>query len=255
MRNRYTAASFATLFAASLLMVRSASAQHGHGSSHSSGHRGGHSGGHAQGGAHVGGHSGGRTLSAPFQNSTRRGVVARHGASSVRALHHDALIVRHGLHVGMGVGMRRYHDARYAHGYSFYGVPHLGFGFGNPYAYRADYRYANARTVRTIDTTQPSALRVVGPGVVSDADSLLVEEISATIVRVSWWSDGRPVEEVGLFLADTAENVLAVQTIRAAPFTALFEPDDAVAFIGLTVVWPNGRRSTTLLPFRVPEAR
>ena len=95
----------------------------------------------------------------------------------------------------------------------------------------------------------------MGPGVVSGDDILVVEEVSATVVRVSWRNDGRLVEEVGLFLADTAQTVLAVQMIRAAPFTALFEPDEAVAFIGLTVVWPNGRRSTTLLPFRVPEAR
>ena len=255
MRNRYTAASLATLFAASLLMVRGAAAQHGHGSSHSSGHSGGHSGGHAQGGTHVGGHSGGRILSGPPQSSIRRGVVERHDAVNAGPLHHDALRVRHGLHVGIGVGTRRYHDARYAHGYSYYGAPCFGLGFGYPYAYPYGHRYANARAARTIDNSQPSALRVVGPGVVSDGDSLVVEKISPTIVRVSWRSDGRPVEEVGLFLADTAETVLAVQTLRAAPFTALFEPDEAVAFIGLTVVWPNGRSSTTLLPFRVPEAQ
>lgn len=153
----------------------------------------------------------------------------------------------------MGVRSWRYRDARYAHGYSVYGVP--SFALGYPYAYPADSRYASARTARTFDASRPSALQVAGPGVVSDADTLLVEEISATIVRVSWRSDGRPIEEVGLFLADMAETVLAIQTIRAAPFTALFEPGDTVAFIGLTVVWPNGGRSTTLLPLRRPGGR
>ena len=254
MRNRYIATSFAALFAASLLTARNGAAQHGHGGDHSAGHSAGHSRGQAHAGPRAGGHPGGRILSGPRQSSIRHGVAARHDAWSVRPVHH-APRVRHGLHVGMGVGTRRYHAAQYAHGYSVYGAPYFGFGCGYPYAYAYGYRYTNGRTGRTIDTSPPLALRVAGPGVVSDDDSLVVEEVSATIVRVLWRNDSRLVEEVGLFQADTAQTVLAVPMIRAAPLTALFEPDEAVAFVGLTVGWPNGRRSTRLLPFRVPEAR
>ena len=119
---------------------------------------------------------------APFGPESRRAMTR----GAVRPVHHDAPRVRHGLHVGIGVGTRRYHDAQYAHGYSVHGAPYVGFGFGYPYAYAYGYRYANGRTGRIIDTSQPPALRVVGPGVVSGDDILVVEEVSATVVRLSW---------------------------------------------------------------------
>jgi hypothetical protein len=120
MRNRYIATSFAALFAASLLTARNGAAQHGHGGDHSAGH----SRGQAHAGPRAGGHPGGRILSGPRQSSIRHGVAARHDAWSVRPVHH-APRVRHGLHLGMGVGTRRYHAAQYAHGYSVYGPPTL----------------------------------------------------------------------------------------------------------------------------------
>jgi hypothetical protein len=45
---------------------------------------------------------------------------------------------------------------------------------------------------------------------------------------------------------------LASQTIRAAPFTALFEPPPSAAFVGVTLVRPDGSSVTTELPYRAP---
>ncbi|MFZ5624540.1 MAG: hypothetical protein ACOY71_08925 [Gemmatimonadota bacterium] len=58
------------------------------------------------------------------------------------------------------------------------------------------------------------------------------------------------MDEVALFLADSARKVLAVQTLSAEPFTALFEPPVATAVAGMTIVWPGGEKSTTLVAYR-----
>ena len=44
--------------------------------------------------------------------------------------------------------------------------------------------------------------------------------------------------------------VLAAQTVRSPPFTALFEPPPGTAFTGMTVVLPGGTLVTQFLPYR-----
>ena len=53
-----------------------------------------------------------------------------------------------------------------------------------------------------------------------------------------------------LFLADTMRNPLAVQTVRAPQYTAIFEPPPGTAFAGVTVVWPDGSASTRVVAYR-----
>ncbi len=72
-------------------------------------------------------------------------------------------------------------------------------------------------------------------------------ERATPILRVSWEPMGRQAEEVALFIADSAQAILAVQTVRAPPFTALFEPPVEAVFAGMTVVWPSGSKSTRLV--------
>lgn len=69
------------------------------------------------------------------------------------------------------------------------------------------------------------------------------------MVRLTWQDRGRQVE-VGLFLADSMQTVLAVQTMRSPPFTALFEPTPDATVAGVTVVWTRGTSSTTLVEYR-----
>ncbi len=140
--------------------------------------------------------------------------------------------------------------------------------YGDPYAYRDPYaRDPRLKDVDTLpqadtlpttdrspaaDTPPPLAGRVAVPGP-SGTDSLVVEqatlsgERTVSVLRVSWRPMGRQAEEVALFLADTAQAILAVQTVRAPPFAAVFEPPAETVFAGMTVVWPSGSKSTRLV--------
>lgn len=208
------------LFPALLLAVpKIAEAQHGHGGHGSSG--GGHA--VAQGRHGVVQHGG-------------RGLVIRSGGRTIshgvrRHFRHDALRPRHGLHVGLGpLG---YYYGRYS----------------SPWSARYPYyasRYS-AATVRRSATVATPSDQFRGPGV-SDDDSLVVERVSASIVRVTWLPGRQSVSEVGIFLADSAETVLAVQTLRAPPYAAVFEATSAAAFAGVTVVERDGSPATALVP-------
>jgi hypothetical protein len=95
------------------------------------------------------------------------------------------------------------------------------------------------------------------PGTGSTAgDSLMVERVMVMDVvpeaalRLTWRNAGLPAQQVALFLADTAQAVVAAQTIRAPPFTALLQPPPGTAFAGVTVAWQDGTTSTRLVPYR-----
>ncbi len=88
-------------------------------------------------------------------------------------------------------------------------------------------------------------------------DSLVVNRVSvrdvipASALRLTWRNAGLEADQVVLFLADTAQATLVAQTLRAPPFTALFEPPRGTAFVGLSVTWPDGTTSTQVVPFEV----
>jgi hypothetical protein len=72
-----------------------------------------------------------------------------------------------------------------------------------------------------------------------------------TLVRLTWPNNRRmAAAQVAFFLADSAKTVLSAQTVRAAPFTAVFEPAPRTAFTGMTVVLPGGNVVTRFLPYR-----
>jgi hypothetical protein len=98
------------------------------------------------------------------------------------------------------------------------------------------------------------------PGTGSTAgDSLMVERVMVmdvvpeAVLRLTWRNAGLPAQQVALFLADTAQAVIAAQTIRAPPFTALLQPPPGTAFAGVTVAWRDGTTSTRLVPYRSVE--
>jgi hypothetical protein len=72
---------------------------------------------------------------------------------------------------------------------------------------------------------------------------------SRDIVRLSWRDRGVYASQVAFFLADGSRNVLSAQTVRAPPFTALFEPSAKTAFAGMSVVLPNGALVTRFVPY------
>jgi hypothetical protein len=87
---------------------------------------------------------------------------------------------------------------------------------------------------------------VRGPGRVGE--ELAAERVDGSIVRLTWNDGSDGVQEVSLFVADAEQKVLAAQTVRAAPFTALFDLAPGTAYVGVTLLHQDGVKSTTLVP-------
>jgi hypothetical protein len=78
-------------------------------------------------------------------------------------------------------------------------------------------------------------------------DELAIERLAGGVVRLTW-QDEEEVEAVSLFVAGATRNALALQTVRAAPFTALLDLAPERAYVGAVVSYRDGIRSTTLIP-------
>jgi hypothetical protein len=140
-------------------------------------------------------------------------------------------------------------------------TPYFGIStaYAYPYASAGDASAGGAyvaETTTTRDISQQPALgrQLAAPGIAT-GDSLVVERVSVmdivprTVLRLTWRNHGLAAAQVALFLADTAQGVLSGQTLRSPPFTALFEPPAGTAFVGMTVVWPDGTLSTRFVPY------
>lgn len=156
--------------------------------------------------------------------------------------HHFGFGFHHGLHVGVGLGFLPFFGPWNSYAVPYYGYPGPPYPIG-PYE------------------GPPLGPRIAVPGVGEAGDSLVVEpvsvmgEVPTTALRITWQDDGREAEEVALFLADTAQTVLVVQTLTAPPYTALLEPPPETAFAGMTAVWPNGTKATRLVAYQVLSER
>lgn len=133
----------------------------------------------------------------------------------------------HGLHVG----------ARFGSAFIVVGAPLVYPVYLYPAPYLIRYSGSGSRTVLQGD---------VGAA----GDALVLERLPADVLRLSWRPDGRSVDEVGLFLADAGQQVLAIQTLYAPPFAALLQSTARAAYVGVTVAYADGQRTTTLLPLR-----
>ncbi|HSJ75570.1 MAG TPA: hypothetical protein VK899_05215, partial [Gemmatimonadales bacterium] len=89
-------------------------------------------------------------------------------------------------------------------------------------------------------------MTAVGPLVVSSTP------VSRTLVRLSWRDGGLGAKQVAFFLADSARNVLAAETVRSPPFVAVLNPLPQTAYAGMTVVLPGGALETQYVPYRRP---
>lgn len=202
-----------TILITAALAPAALSAQHGGG--------GGHGGGHGVAlshGGHVGGH-GGFAFAAPGHHDVvHRDIVGHHNAIILHddLVHHDIFVPHHGLHVGFVIGA------------PFYSI---GYPYSGYWPYRARYRVPTP-----------------GSGGLTSFE-LLVEAAGAGVVRVTWPDGAAGIQEVGLFLADAGQQVLAVQTLRANPFTALFDVVAGTAYVGMTVTYGDGRQVTILVPY------
>jgi hypothetical protein len=80
-------------------------------------------------------------------------------------------------------------------------------------------------------------------------DELVVERASSDVLRLTCRADGQGAQEVDLFLADADEKVLAVQTLRAAPFTAPLDLAPGTAYVGMTIRYRDGVTETARIPY------
>jgi hypothetical protein len=92
--------------------------------------------------------------------------------------------------------------------------------------------------------------KIIDAASLSPKGALDVERVTERVVRLTRRGDDRSVLEVVLFVADSGSSVIAAQTVREPPYTALFDVTRRVAFVGLTIVYPDGVRSTLLVPYR-----
>jgi hypothetical protein len=115
-----------------------------------------------------------------------------------------------------------------------------------------------ARAARRVPDTWPSLGRQLAvPGIAPGAgDSLVVERVSVmdivptAALRLTWRSAGLEAAQVTLYLADSSQAVLAAQTLRGPPFTALLQPPPGTAYAGMTVTLPDGTTTSRLVPYR-----
>jgi hypothetical protein len=143
--------------------------------------------------------------------------------------------------------------------YAFFGGFPVGI-YDYPYASDATAEYSvDSAQVREVDPADYAT--VVKPAaqvqVLDDTAAVGRLQVSSetagakTLVRLTWPNDRRiAAGQVAFFLADSTRAVLSAQTVRAAPFTAVFEPAPRTAFTGMTVVLPGGNVVTRFLPYR-----
>lgn len=157
--------------------------------------------------------------------------------------------------IGVPAGAHRPHEHSLRHRSGRTSVLIVPFGS----AYYPYYPYAPYNGYVASPYYPRSVLRVVGQPesrIIAGDSTLVVELIGPGVLRLTWPNEAPAAgtaREVRLFLADGDEQVLALQAIRAAPFTALFDANARAAYAGVTVLYADGRKSTTLLPFQLPR--
>jgi hypothetical protein len=160
-----------------------------------------------------------------------------------------------GRHLGVpGIGRRRvgffHHPFPFG---GFFGWPYFGTssGYQSPDVF-TDTTYAHETSaVREISLGQQLELSGVAAGDTLEVERVsLMDVVPRSVLRLTWRNLDLPAAQVALFLADSSQSVLSAQTLRSPPFTALFEPHPATAFVGMTVVWPDGTLSTRFAPYR-----
>jgi len=118
-------------------------------------------------------------------------------------------------------------------------------GHGHSDVYAPEIQHVPVQAPREVYPVYDT-VTAVGPLVVSSTP------VSRTMVRLSWRGGGTGAKQVAFFLADSARNVLAAETVRSPPFVAVLKPPAQTAYAGMTVVLPGGALETQYLPYRRP---
>jgi hypothetical protein len=147
-------------------------------------------------------------------------------------------------------GSGRFHHHFFS-GYPFGFYPYSSSDYDYPEDSTAEYP-SDSITGYSTEVEPPRDVYPVDQSVPATVGQLQVsiEPVgSRQIVRLSWRDRGVYASQVAFFLADASRNVLSAQTVRAPPFTAIFDPPAKAAFAGMTVVLPNGALVTRFVAF------
>jgi hypothetical protein len=97
-----------------------------------------------------------------------------------------------------------------------------------------------------------SKMLTIGAGADGGAGVMRIEQVSDSVLRLTWLGSNRPIREARLFLADSAQRHLRSSLVDAVTPSALFQLAgiaSRVAYTGLTVVFADGATQTTLVPY------
>jgi hypothetical protein len=111
------------------------------------------------------------------------------------------------------------------------------------------YDYAESQPIIREREITGSKVIDVGESLHSDSPAPVLEQLGDSLVRLRWNGDVGRVREISFVLADSARRILATQTVRAEPFTAIFDASRFAAFYGMTLIRADGVITTTLVPF------
>lgn len=99
---------------------------------------------------------------------------------------------------------------------------------------------------------EKSKMLTIGAGADGGAGVMRIEQVSDSVLRLTWLGSNRRIREARLFVADSAQRPLRTSLIDAATPSALFLIGpfaSKVAYTGLTVIFADGATQTTLVPY------
>ena len=101
------------------------------------------------------------------------------------------------------------------------------------------------------DPTKSSML-TIGEGADGGGGVMRIDRLENNTLRLTWRGSARPIREARLFIADSSRKSLRSARVDMDTPSALFEIADFVgkiAYTGLTVVFADGAKQTTLVPY------
>ncbi len=117
--------------------------------------------------------------------------------------------------------------------------------------YPREYVRAPEAPTKPYDPTK-SKMLTIGAGADGGAGVMRIEQVSDSVLRLTWLGSTRRIREARLFVADSAQRSLRTSLVDATTPSALFliAPfASKVAYTGLTVVFADGATQTTLVPY------
>ncbi len=134
------------------------------------------------------------------------------------------------------------------------GPYHVGYGpvywgyYGGGWGYHPWY-YAYPVYAPGVVTPRSAPASTPVPTAPTFDSGLRLEFLDRNTLRLTWPGDGRAVDEVNFFLTDANDRVLDAARVVAYPFTATFKVPAGAAFAGVTIVYSDGVKTTTTVPF------